>query len=232
MSKPFGRQFERLLDNIFAILLISAVLVSYASPAPLLSKKKLQDIERFYGSGGVQSALHWQELLEAAKLEAENKKLIMVNDYFNNRIQFMSDKSIWNQSDYWATPLQTLVQGKGDCEDFSIAKYVSLLKVGVSREKLRLVYVKAKIRKGVALAHMVLAYYQSPTSDPYILDNLNREILPSSKRPDLKPIFSFNSDGLWVGNALSPHVKNTESRLSHWRDILIRMKKEGIGLYE
>jgi predicted transglutaminase-like cysteine proteinase len=107
---------------------------------------------------------------------------------------------IWGQSDYWATPLETLAKGKGDCEDFTIAKYFTLLEAGLPNEQLRLIYVKARIggaASNVTQAHMVLAYYSEPDAEPLILDNLITDIRPASRRPDLQPVFSFNSMGIW-----------------------------------
>ena len=92
--------------------------------------------------------------------------------------------------------------GMGDCEDFAIAKYFSLLAVGVPASQLRLVYVRLQLGApgGPSQAHMVLAYYASAQAEPLILDNLITDIRPASRRPDLTPVFSFNSDGLWQGN--------------------------------
>ena len=101
-------------------------------------------------------------------------------------------------SDYWASPLQALGKGMGDCEDYSLAKYFSLVSMGMPIAKLRLVYVRAQIG-GQSQAHMVLAYYPAPGAEPMILDNLVSEVRPASQRPDLEPVFSFNSEGLWQG---------------------------------
>lgn len=134
--------------------------------------------------------------------------------------------SIWGQNDYWATPSELIGQGRGDCEDFSIAKYYSLIDLGVPVTKLRLVYVKAAQNgpDGVfQQAHMVLAYYATPTADPLVLDNLNSQILPASRRSDLSPIFSFNSAGLWQGTGNNA----SKSNLSRWQDLQVRARAEG-----
>ncbi|MES2635750.1 MAG: transglutaminase, partial [Pseudomonadota bacterium] len=76
-------------------------------------------------------------------------------------------------------------------------------------------------------AHMVLSYYQTPQSEPLILDNLISEILPASSRKDLSPIFSFNDKGLWVGSSSKPKAES-QSNLSRWRDVLSRIRADGI----
>lgn len=164
----------------------------------------------------------WQHLLGDSQSLPEPDKLRAINDFFNRRIGFADDINIWGQSDYWATPLETMGKGRADCEDYSIAKYFSLLELGVPLAKLRLVYVKAA-QGGSQQAHMVLAYYATPGADPLILDNLNPRIQPASTRPDLSPIFSFNSAGLWQGTG----NQSSKSNLSRWQDLLQRARSEG-----
>ena len=98
-------------------------------------------------------------------------------------------------------------------------------------EKLRLIYVRAKTGTADASptqAHMVLAYYAQPDAEPLVLDNLIGEIRPASRRPDLVPVFSFNSDGVFTGVS----GKDTKpaagvGRLSRWEDLLKRARLEG-----
>lgn len=187
-----------------------------------------QTVEALYGTQGSATLSRWLEMLESAQSAEKKNKLVIVNDFFNTNIAFHSDLRIWGKSDYWATPLQTLGTQQGDCEDFSIAKYVSLLKLGIHSKQLRLVYVKADVGLPKPQAHMVVAYYPTPTSEPFILDNLNPEIRPASKRRDLLPVFSFNSDGLWIGSEQKPKVSKPETRLSRWRDVLLRMQADGL----
>src|SRR5690606_32848384 len=121
---------------------------------------------------------------------------------------------------------------EGDCEDFSIAKYMTLLLAGVEVSKMRITYVKAQMGGGYSNAteaHMVLAYYPTPSADPLILDNLISEVRPASRRPDLTPVFGFNSQGLWVGGAAAPATQDPGARLSRWRDLLQRMAADGLG---
>lgn len=159
-------------------------------------------------------------------------KLKKVNEFWNRRIQFVDDIEAWSEVDYWATPMESLGHGQGDCEDFAIAKYFSLLSAGINVSQLRLIYVKAQIGgadSGVTQAHMVLAYYSDPDAEPLILDNLLGEILPASRRKDLTPVFSFNGQGIWAGVAANGTTgKSTStSRLSRWQDLLNRAKVEG-----
>ncbi|MEK9777032.1 MAG: transglutaminase, partial [Quisquiliibacterium sp.] len=109
--------------------------------------------------------------------------------------------------------------------DFAIAKYVSLMLLGVPNDKLRLIYVRAQVG-GSPVAHMVVGYYEDPTEEPVILDNLIGSIQLASNRPDLAPVFSFNSAGLWVPGTTESAADPT-ARLSRWREVLEKIRAEG-----
>lgn len=179
-----------------------------------------------FGQDRVALLREWQQVVSDGHHLSDNDKLKRVNDFFNRRIAFDDDISVWGQSDYWATPIELIGQGRGDCEDYSIAKYYSLLELGIPINKLRLVYVKAaqsSLGTTIQIAHMVLAYYPTPTADPIILDNLNPNLVPASQRSDLLPIFSFNGAGLWMGTGNT----SSKSNLSRWQDLLTRARAEG-----
>jgi hypothetical protein len=97
-----------------------------------------------YGNAGVASVIAWRDLLTSSVGQPETAKLKQVNDFFNRKIRFGEDSVIWGVPDYWATPLETLGRGEGDCEDFAIAKYMTLKLMGVPSAKMRLTYVKAR----------------------------------------------------------------------------------------
>jgi predicted transglutaminase-like cysteine proteinase len=183
-----------------------------------------------YGDTAYKDVLALEQLINQLKTATEAEKLKKVNDFFNQKIEQAEDIDLWGQSDYWATPLEAIGRQAGDCEDYSIAKYVFLKILNVSNDKLRLTYVRAEQNfDGIRTvrAHMVLSYYLTPQSTPLILDSLKPEILPASSRNDLTPIFSFNDKGIWVGSGSKPKGEAT-SHLSKWRDVLTRMQADGI----
>jgi predicted transglutaminase-like cysteine proteinase len=165
-----------------------------------------------------------QAIEQAAALD-EVQRVSAINGFLNRAIEFHEDVEVWGKIDYWASPLEALNRGRGDCEDYAIAKYLSLLGAGIPVAKLRMVYVRATVG-GRSLAHMVLAYYAEPGAEPLILDNLIGDVRPASQRPDLQPVFSFNGEGLWQGvgatSAGDPLV-----RLSQWRELLAKVRAEG-----
>lgn len=177
------------------------------------------------GPGAVAALPSLQALLQPGTAGDDEAQLAAVNSYFNRRIVFTADSEVWRQVDHWASPLELLAQGRGDCEDYAIAKYFSLLALGMPVARLRLVYVRAQIGAD-SQAHMVLAYYAQPNAEPLILDNLISTVRPASRRPDLVPVFSFNSDGLWQGMG-GQSAGDPQARLSRWRDVLAKARLEG-----
>lgn len=183
-----------------------------------------------YGNAGIASVNAWQDLLSRTVNRADTDKLRQVNEFFNRRTRFGEDIHIWRQEDYWATPLETLARAEGDCEDFAIAKYVTLTLLGIPAERLRLTYVRARIggpQSNIVQAHMVLSYYPAPDQEPLVLDNLISDIRTASRRPDLTTIFGFNAEGLWVGGVSMP-PSSAAQRLSKWQSVIARMREEGI----
>lgn len=166
-----------------------------------------------------------QVVLAASVGRDEEGKLRAVNEFYNRRILFHDDTAVWQQVDYWASPVETLNKGQGDCEDYAIGKYFALVALGVPVSKLRLVYVRAQLNGGVQ-AHMVLAYYATPEAEPLILDNLISEIRIASRRPDLSPVFSFNGEGLWQGVG-GQSAGDPVARLSRWREVIGKASAEG-----
>jgi len=167
------------------------------------------------------------EVLAAARAADDLVRLDLINRFFNQRIAFRPDAEVWAVEDHWTSPLEVLARGQGDCEDYAIAKFASLRAAGVARERLRLVYVRARLPgQPEDQPHMVLAYHAELGAEPLVLDNLQTEILPAGQRPDLTPVFSFNDEGLWQGTG-STRAGNPLARLSRWREAWSRTLDEG-----
>lgn len=183
-------------------------------------------MERF-GVEGAERAERYRQSLPQWQSLPEKEKLAKVNDFFNRTLRFDSDIALWRQNDYWATPAESLGLGAGDCEDFTIAKYFALKTLGVPVQRLRLTYVRARIggpSSNISQAHMVLTYYETPEAQPLVLDNMLGEIRPAGRRPDLAPVFSFNSDGVWTGGSTAT---TPVERLSRWTHLVERMRQDG-----
>ncbi|WP_165680239.1 cysteine protease LapG [Metapseudomonas otitidis] len=208
-------------------LLVACALLSLLALADWDFEAILKNAEKRYGNLGParQRILDWSDLIQRSGELPEKDKLTSVNRFFNAKLRFVDDQRNWRQNDYWATPIEALVKGAGDCEDYSIAKYFTLRRLGIPAEKLRITYVKAL---NYNQAHMVLTFYATPTADPLVLDNLISDIRPASQRKDLLPVYAFNAEGLYTGGKRSGDSK----RLSRWQDILQKMRAEGFPIGE
>lgn len=221
---PERSVFWRTLGIWLLRLAVLASLLLGVAGSAFESQKFMAAAQRMGPATAAQAQALVQEIAEAASVDEVNR-VKRLNTFFNRRVEYRDDRDIWGQVDYWATPLEMLNKGAGDCEDYAIGKYLSLIAAGVSPAKMRLVYVRAEVG-GTILAHMVLAYYPEPLAEPLILDNLITDIRPASRRPDLAPVFSFNAEGLWQGVG-STTAGDPVARLSRWRELLTKTKAEG-----
>jgi predicted transglutaminase-like cysteine proteinase len=187
-----------------------------------IDEKTIDQIQKTYGPGAVKRLESWQDLVRSDDSSSDMEKLEKVNRFFNE-YPFVDDAIHWKKEDYWATPIEFIASLGGDCEDFSLAKYFTLKEMGVPEEKLYLTYVKAlKLNQ----AHMVLTYYEKPSAEPLVLDNLNQKIIVASKRQDLLPVYSFNGDGLWLAKQRGKgKFVGDSQRLKRWQDLKSRMAK-------
>ena len=190
-----------------------------------LTERLLNHVAKTYGQEAKLRLIDWQGLIRSGMNRSDAEKLALVNSFFN-RVVFVDDIIHWKKPDYWATPVEMLATNGGDCEDFSIAKYLTLREMGVPDERMLITYVKSvKLNQ----AHMVLTYYPAPEADPMVLDNLVNEIRPASERSDLLPVYSFNGVGLWLSKERGRGRKvGSSAQISLWRELEARIEKEKI----
>ena len=208
--------------TVTSILIVLCLATSLPLIADLnITEALLEKIESKYNKYARQRVESWQELIETSKDLNDEEKLNAVNNFFNSNVMFINDQALWGKEDYWATPLEALSIGAGDCEDYSIAKYFTLKELGVDEEKLRITYVKAI---NLDQAHMVLTYFENKRAIPLVLDNIDAEIKPANLRRDLVPVYSFNGQGLWLAKSRGSGKRvGSSSRLSLWEDLESRM---------
>ena len=121
--------------------------------------------------------------------------LAAVNSRINTLVKFRNDIDNYGQVDHWASPVEALT-GQGDCEDFAILKYISLLELGISDEQMRIVVVK-DVRRGTGHAILSVAI----GDQTYILDNLARTPVLHTKLTQYVPYYSVNGRGKWLNIA-------------------------------
>ena len=210
-----------LRSKTLIVLILWAALFTISVNAIEFKSKLLDVVESKFGYDARLRLLSWKSTAtQVAELTSEQAQLKVVNDFFN-KARFVDDYTLWGKEDYWATPVELLAKNAGDCEDYAIAKFFTLIDAGFDESKLQISYVKAL---ELNQAHMVLAYYPAPDAEPLILDNLNHEILPATQRTDLEPVYSFNGLGLWLNRFERENSKRIgeASAMDEWNDMLRR----------
>lgn len=208
-------------------LMVAALLLAGCAGQPLPRPEPVPTlIERIKSENGPQAAArvsHWFALIEQGRSMPDAERLRLANNFFN-AARFTTDLEIWQKEDYWATPVEFLIKDAGDCEEFAIAKYFTLTRMGIADSAVRVTYVKALT---LDQPHMVLAWYETSAADPLILDNIEPRILPARERPDLIPVYSFNGSDLWLARNRREQVRSGDAAtLSHWQQLRERLARE------
>ncbi len=225
-----GRELRSRRDSsLIGAALIAMCLVTASAQAGVVdfSAGLLRYVGERWGRQAPVRLQDWQQFVKTAQNptvtahpRVDQSLLERVNTFWN-RPPYFSDPAHWGMPEYWATPVETQGSNGGDCEDYAFGKYFTLRELGIPARNLRVTYVRAA---GWDVAHMVLAYYPAADADPLILDNLNGEILPASRRTDLQPVYSFNDEDLWTAGAHARQGRSSQIRL--WRELLEKMANE------
>lgn len=223
-NKTTASSSHSILPYIYLLVLILVLISGCAGKKEPGMEIKPEKIPEELTEGQKRIAA-WHRMLRKMSNAPEMEQLITVNSFFN-RLEFVDDRILWGKKDYWSTPREMLLKNGGDCEDFATAKYFSLRRLKIPANRMRLTYVKVLRLKQ---PHMVLSYYAEPTADPLILDSLVKTILPASKRNDIIPIYSFNSEGLWLTMKEKSIPLDRPEILTLWRDLQFRFTREAIA---
>ncbi len=198
------------------------------------------DAAHALGPRAVEGAVALQHVLAAARDLEEPARLEAVNEFYNlhhaagrdrrpalTRVSAVSEPR--GRVAEWSSPLELLAAAHGSAEEYAIAKYLTLVAVGVPPARLRLVYVRvaAQTPAGEALPHLVVAYYARTGAEPLIIDTLRPTALTASQRRDLEPVFTFNSEGLDTHSAMDPGG-NPSARLTRWRGVVAKARAQGL----
>jgi predicted transglutaminase-like cysteine proteinase len=135
--------------------------------------------------------LFFLRLVEGAKARSGRARLDMVNRAVNSAIRYTSDYAQHGVADYWTAPLASLASGRGDCEDYAIAKYAILRAAGVAAEDLRLLLVRDR---AVRQDHAVLAVRDN--GQWLVLDNRHATLHEPGMLPQFAPLFAIDHGGV------------------------------------
>jgi predicted transglutaminase-like cysteine proteinase len=132
----------------------------------------------------------WPEFLASLKGQPPRAQIEAVNTAMN-RARYVVDRVNWGVEDYWATPSEFFWKD-GDCEDYAIAKFLSLRALGFPPDSLRIVVVEDL---NLRVPHAILAVYQP--SGVLLLDNQIRSVIEADRVRHYRPIYSLNESGWW-----------------------------------
>ena len=123
---------------------------------------------------------------ETARAEA-------INRYVNGHVSFVDDSRRFGRGDVWASANSTLSSGRGDCEDYAIAKLQMLRAAGFSDRDIYLVVLRDLVRR----ADHAVAVVRTG-EHMYVLDNGTDELLDDGDVSDYRPILTFAASGTWT----------------------------------
>jgi len=134
----------------------------------------------------------WKVFLDGIRGKSKWDQLVAVNNYANLR-KYEEDSSNWGKREYWATPGEFFTRGRGDCEDYAIAKFISLRELGWPSDELRIV---GLIDSQKNIGHAVLVAYHDRKT--WALDNRIKFVIETKKIKHYSPIYSLNKEGWWA----------------------------------
>jgi predicted transglutaminase-like cysteine proteinase len=138
----------------------------------------------------------WRALLKNLAVQDRLTQITAINDFIN-RAPYIEDLVNYGVPDYWASPLQFMAKD-GDCEDYAIAKFMSLRELGFANDDLRVVVVEDL---NLQVPHAVLAVYDGERA--LILDNQIPQIVPAGVIRHYRPIYSINEEAWWLHRSVA-----------------------------
>jgi predicted transglutaminase-like cysteine proteinase len=135
--------------------------------------------------------------VETLRNKSRRDQLIAVNAYMNAR-PYVTDARNWGENDYWATPAEFLTRS-GDCEDYAIAKFFALKRLGWNADALRVAAVKDLDR---GAGHAVLIAFDGDKS--WLLDNQIKQVVETGTVRRYEPVYSINEHAWWRHRVVAP----------------------------
>ena len=132
-----------------------------------------------------------------------------VNRYVNGRVAFADDSRQYARADVWQTAAETLRRGRGDCEDYAIAKLQLLRAAGFSDRDLYLVIVRDLVRQA---DHAVLVVRSEGRM--LMLDNGTDRIGDALAMQDYRPILSYSANRAWTHGYQRPNISFADASLA------------------
>jgi predicted transglutaminase-like cysteine proteinase len=129
----------------------------------------------------------------ALRSRDESARVEAINSYVNRRVTFADDHRQYGRADVWSTANTTLSRGRGDCEDYAIAKIQLLRAAGFAERDLYLVVLRDLVRRADHAVAVVRTGNRM-----VVLDNGTDRILDSDAVSDYRPVLTFAANGAWT----------------------------------
>lgn len=133
----------------------------------------------------------WESFLDKIGGDSRMDQLKAVNR-FVNKVRYRDDRANWKKKDYWAAPGEFFATG-GDCEDYAVAKYYSLKRLGFPEERMKIVVLKDRSR-GIHHAVLVVDW----EGEALMLDSIDNRIAPYNKAKHYQALYSINESAYWL----------------------------------
>ncbi len=164
----------------------------YNLPRNAAAPQKGTAEDRCRGLGRIQCSREaWDAFITENRDTPERELLDKVNAYMN-RAAYIVDPVNWGIPDYWATPDEFFLKD-GDCEDYAISKYITLKRLGIDPDSMRLVILQDE---NLNVAHAILAVRLG--DENFILDNQIDAVLPDTQILHYRPVYSINESAWWL----------------------------------
>ncbi len=137
----------------------------------------------------------WQTFIDSLRDRDLKTQLKEVNRFMNRR-RYITDPINWGVKDYWESPGE-FFEKYGDCEDYSIAKFLTLRALGINPDNMRIVIV---MDLNLNVQHAVLGVYQD--GKILVLDNQLSIVVEDRRIRHYRPLYSVNETGWWKHRAL------------------------------
>jgi len=137
------------------------------------------------------AARNFLAIVAQGRGESGLARIGVINRAVNMAIEPMSDMAQWGVPDRWSPPLETFSTGRGDCEDYAIAKYVALIAAGVPADDVKLVVVR---NTAADQEHAIVAVRNG--SDWIALDNRWLMLVKDVDMPKTIPLYVLDAAGV------------------------------------
>jgi predicted transglutaminase-like cysteine proteinase len=146
-----------------------------------------------------QAALRFLDIVDIARRRDGRARFGEINRAINLSIRATDDLAQHGQPDVWSSPLATFEAGRGDCEDYAIAKFAALRHAGIAPDDLRIVIMHDTVRDqyhAVAAARLDGRWL--------LLDNRRMAMILDGDIRNLRPTFVIGQHGVmrYIDSAL------------------------------